>query len=537
MESNDQIIKDINNILNVNENDYIIKDNFSKIKDQINCKVPNNEENKNIVNLIIKITEKIIKVFMNYRIKDINSNIEKKVKKVKEIMKKFKDIIESIKIQKTFPNNIESDEKIKKDIIPSYRKYGKEFDNHKKEIVFKANYYLNSFKKLSELMKNLKKSLLFTIEKFEELSEKIQKDENNNKKVEEYIFQIYDTYKKIIESFKEYGNFFFEVKDAGKNLGNIFNNLHQRCIDIKQKINNYQGDLQVEEIKKFFPLLDLKMNDELNKISKDLKKDLEEFQNLKIRDARDVSGVRELSDENAVRLDLLIILDITNSMGKYLDFFKKKLKEIIEQIKNKCPLYLIYLGFIGYKDFSDLELGDEYINIDFTLNYDSVCNKIKDIDVDGGDDIPEDVAGAFKMAKEKIWGKGKKLIILITDSPCHGIDYHDLDQTKEEYKDNYPKGFYEGEENLEEYKREKIDDYVEFFAKNDISMICFQILNITERMYDTFKKIYEKEKKPELFSIEKNNLDKIIINKALKIYETEEKKLLDKLEKKYLVAN
>ena len=254
MESNDQIIKDINNILNVNENDYIIKDNFSKIKDQINCKVPNNEENKNIVNLIIKITEKIIKVFMNYRIKDINSNIEKKVKKVKEIMKKFKDIIESIKIQKTFPNNIESDEKIKKDIIPSYRKYGKEFDNHKKEIVFKANYYLNSFKKLSELMKNLKKSLLFTIEKFEELSEKIQKDENNNKKVEEYIFQIYDTYKKIIESFKEYGNFFFEVKDAGKNLGNIFNNLHQRCIDIKQKINNYQGDLQVEEIKKFFPL-------------------------------------------------------------------------------------------------------------------------------------------------------------------------------------------------------------------------------------------------------------------------------------------
>lgn len=524
MELDNKIIDDINNILNIKENDYIIKDINFQNDGQIKCSVPKKSENKKIIYAIQKIEEKIINVF-NFKI-DFNSDIIKNVKEIKDNMKEFKEIIEKIKIEKTFPNNIESNEKIKK-IISLYKKYGKELEKYKKEIVDKTNNYLDLLMKLSGLMKNLNEIIKINIRKFEDLSTKIEKEENNDKKVEEYFFQIFDSYKKIIESFKLYENFFSEVKDTEKNVvENIFNNLNPKIIYIKNEINNYQKEFP-DIIENYFPLINLKIKDDLNKISKDLKKQFQEFQKFRI------NGGLELSDQNIIRLDLLIILDITNSMGKYLSFLKNNLNKIIDQIKDKCPLYLIYLGFIGYKDFADLELGDEYIDIDFTLNYDSVFNKIKDIDEDGGDDIPEDIAGAFKMAQGKKWGEGQKLIILITDSPCHGTDYHNLDQSKEEYKDKYPAGYYEGEERSEEYERVKIDNYVKFFAKNDISMICFQILNITDKMYNIFKDIYEKEKKPELFSIEKNNIDKIIINKALEIYKKEEEKLINKLLKKY----
>ena len=133
-------------------------------------------------------------------------------------------------------------------------------------------------------------------------------------------------------------------------------------------------------------------------------------------------------------------------MGKYLKKIQKELKRVIETIKKNCPSTTIYLGFIGYKDFYDLELGDEYTDINLTRDYETVYEQIKDIEVDGGDDLPEDVAGAFQKALNKRWGNGTKLAFLITDAPCHGTKYHDLDQNNKLFKDNYPEGYYKGEE-------------------------------------------------------------------------------------------
>jgi hypothetical protein len=102
---------------------------------------------------------------------------------------------------------------------------------------------------------------------------------------------------------------------------------------------------------------------------------------------------------------------------------------------------------------------------------------------------------------------------------------------------NYPTGFYENKEDKEEneeYKREKIDNYVKYFAVNNISMICFKILNITDKMFKCFETIYKKENKSELFSIERNNLDKLIINKATEIYDKKQVELINKLKEKYL---
>ena len=250
------------------------------------------------------------------------------------------------------------------------------------------------------------------------------------------------------------------------------------------------------------------------------------FEQLKQNKYLDNLYIQDLSIDK-MKFNILFIFDITGSMGKYIESFNKNFFKIIEEIKKNCPLALFYLGFIGYKDINDLELGDEYIDIDFTVLYEEIYKKIKDIQAEGGDDIPEDVAGAFEMALKKHWNKGTNIIFLITDSPCHGLKYHDLNQKVESYKDSFPKGFYEGD--IEEYKRRNIETLVEEFVKNNFNLICLDIHENTQKMFKMFEDKYNSKNKNKLFSMPKEDLVNCIIQKVSQLYSQEEEEILKNL--------
>ena len=219
--------------------------------------------------------------------------------------------------------------------------------------------------------------------------------------------------------------------------------------------------------------------------------------------------------ENEFRADILFILDTTSSMGYFLDKFKFKFLQIIQNIRKECPEAFLLIGLIGYKDIFDKELGDEYINYDFTSNYEKLKNKIEEIEPDGGIDIPEDIPGAFELAFEKIgttWKGSTKIAILITDSPCHGVDFHDLKQDNNEQKDEYPKGDPDGKD---------IKGMIRKFVKNKISLFCLELNKMTDKMYKIFKNEYEKALPPLAnyeFSIEKDLSDFKFIKKIKKIF-------------------
>jgi hypothetical protein len=44
----------------------------------------------------------------------------------------------------------------------------------------------------------------------------------------------------------------------------------------------------------------------------------------------------------------------------------------------------------------------------------------------GGGDTPEDIPGGLKAALDMKWTASAKVIVLVTDAPCHGSKYHDL---------------------------------------------------------------------------------------------------------------
>ena len=94
--------------------------------------------------------------------------------------------------------------------------------------------------------------------------------------------------------------------------------------------------------------------------------------------------------------------------------------------KKNCAGIDIYLGFIGYKDFTDLDFGDEYVNLEFTNDYKAIKNQIEPLKAQGGGDIPKDRCGAFDLAVKKGWEGKSRFAILVTNFPCHGSKYHNF---------------------------------------------------------------------------------------------------------------
>ena len=233
--------------------------------------------------------------------------------------------------------------------------------------------------------------------------------------------------------------------------------------------------------------------------------------NSDVKEGVDKINEKNIIIKNQTRLDLLFIMDITNSMDLYLDQAKNSILNMMEEIKKNCAGIDIYLGFIGYRDFTDLDFGYEYVNLDLTTDYEAIKKEIEPLRAQGGGDIPEDLCGAFEFSTKKSWEGKSRFAILVTDSPCHGTKYHDL---KGDNVDNYSNGDKDGR---------NIEEFIKFFAENEISLFCLKINSTTDKMFGIFKEVYEKNKKPNSNSQfivgEGETLSSVVIENAVKTFQ------------------
>lgn len=276
-------------------------------------------------------------------------------------------------------------------------------------------------------------------------------------------------------------------KSLGENFLNAINDFHLPSIELPE-IN--------------FPTFDFPLLDKAKNLVQDV------FDTLKIIDTDLETNNLLISIDKRTSLDLLLIMDVTGSMGSFLTKAKDNLIDIIERIMSKYPGISINLGFIGYRDVEEYSNG-EYTDIDFTQNYTNLQEIIEDIYAyGGGTDSSEDVAGAFELALNKAWKSNARSAILVADAPCHGKNYHNnLD-------DNYPN---------EVPGRKSITDVVEELANNNINLSCMKITEYTEKMFEMFKNIYKNHKNTDfnvkdMDSSEQKFVD-FIVEYASKAYE------------------
>jgi hypothetical protein len=457
---------------------------------------------KDLLNEILIVAKKINRDLntLNSRMENLKSNVfQKGLKGLRnDKLKELKKLI-AVDIKKY---NEERD------------KFMKEFKRRNMEILSILNTYLYLLIKLIKNIKKLSETINIGFHEFNESSTVFVN--NNGIKTGKYV--ITEEYRQFALITSEIKNIFIFMEKTSKKraeeylkkLKGFDENLKTKYNEIYQKINQFRENIKYDKVK----INNLSLGfEEIAVINDDCSKLEKEMSNIHEKIKENYKDVDSLEKE--FRVDLLIILDTTSSMGYFIDKFKFQFLQIIQDIRKEIPEAIVYVGLIGYKDIFDKELGDDYLDYDFTTNYEKLKNKIEEIEPDGGIDIPEDIPGAFQLAFDKIgrtWKGNTKIAILITDSPCHGVDFHNLNQNNDEQRDEYPNGDPENRD---------IKELVRKFVKNKISLFCLELNKMTEKMYSIFKKVYEGVRPPEAkfeFSIEKDLTDYKFMEKIQKLF-------------------
>mmetsp|Transcript_28468 Transcript_28468/g.93001 ORF Transcript_28468/g.93001 Transcript_28468/m.93001 type:complete len:449 (-) Transcript_28468:75-1421(-) len=135
-------------------------------------------------------------------------------------------------------------------------------------------------------------------------------------------------------------------------------------------------------------------------------------------------------------VDLCFVMDVTGSMGSWIDVCKQSIFDIVEQAKKHWGV-AVRVAFVGYRDVPDprrfevFDFEEESGLARLRSNIAGVqaCNYTNRIDP------PEDVCGGFREALKLDWRSGTRLLIHVADAPCHGTAYHDMPQW-----DQFPQG-------------------------------------------------------------------------------------------------
>jgi len=130
-----------------------------------------------------------------------------------------------------------------------------------------------------------------------------------------------------------------------------------------------------------------------------------------------VGGLRK------VGLDLVLVVDTTESMQFVIDQVKERTASLVRSIQGMVPTSRI--GIVAYRDE-----GDDYVTrwTDLSFRTDKLLGFVSQINAAGGGDYEEAVLEAIDTAIQDLsWRKkSKKVIILIGGSPPHVEDVDEL---------------------------------------------------------------------------------------------------------------
>jgi hypothetical protein len=153
-----------------------------------------------------------------------------------------------------------------------------------------------------------------------------------------------------------------------------------------------------------------------------------------------LSHLMEIDCKNDIKnnLDVIYALDTTASMRSWIERSKKTINYISNFLYNQN--IDVRFNVIGYKDVCDrkCETHTSYCPISckeskwvqisgFTKYPNEIITFLKSVSASGGGDCPEDLFGALQIVSTQPWRENaKKVVIVISDAPPHGVDFSDL---------------------------------------------------------------------------------------------------------------
>ena len=369
------------------------------------------------------------------------------------------------------------------------------FFNYTKEV---SEYLTTSIKRVYNSVESLNNKIISGISEYNKILETMVKENVHQslKLIKDSFISIKNDMNNLkiefTENNKEKAIFMEEMKkfdSFNKDHSDIITNINNLINEIEKSDNIKMANISVSS---FTELVE-------NSINKTFKK----VDNVNNMADTVINNILEIVNvEISTSLDLLFIMDITGSMGSYLEKTKSNILAIINGIITECPGIDINLGFIGYRDYYE-----SYIDIDFTQDHAKLKSIISSVHASGGGDYPEDVAFALELALKKTWTSNARFAVFVADAPGHGTKYGG---DNDEYKGKP--------------ERRLIEEMIAEMAEENISLFCLRISSGTDTMYKIFEDIYNDRKSDNtMFLIVDNNLNSIpfydvVVNNAISVY-------------------
>ncbi|KJA21812.1 hypothetical protein HYPSUDRAFT_187028 [Hypholoma sublateritium FD-334 SS-4] len=129
-------------------------------------------------------------------------------------------------------------------------------------------------------------------------------------------------------------------------------------------------------------------------------------------------------DSDQERVDLVFVQDTTGSQKKYIEAATKAIRTVCGKISHTAniPEGNIRFGLIAFRDHPPQELSYVTKEFGFTSNIMYMEGNLRSLKASGGGDGPEAQTAALAKALDMPWDeRSAKIVVLITDSPPHGV--------------------------------------------------------------------------------------------------------------------
>ena len=415
----------------------------------------------------------------------------KKQFKNKDVLSKFKQLLDELKA--TFDKYnpaLDNFNNVTNDLFTTVSQSGTSFSNFIEEKM------LEKIKQIPGILNEGIAIIPETCKNINKFNQEIKKKQGDTQKEREDKYD--EILTKALNMTRKVDN---QVFNSNKSIENDFKTLEQKVSSVKNDIegkgdsyNNYVKTLKdegkkiidiVNEIRKLFDLgpVNLKFDDKdiefpFYEYAKRLNKGFEKIEEIKVEVQKPMKLVMVVlgNQINTVTLDLLFIMDITESMQDLLDETRDSIKYILDKIKRDSPGIDVRFAYEGYRDFADLKEGQKYYTIDFETDLDLFKSKLDGIKAIGGGDDAEDVAGGLNSGLNMNWRSNARYAILIADAPAHGNQYH-TQEVQDDYGSGDPNGLV-------------LEELMEKYVDNNINLCLTKIDEYTDIMFDKMIKAY-----------------------------------------------
>ena len=434
----------------------------------------------------------------------------KKNFKNEEVLAKFRQLLEELKAAfEKYNPALNSFNEVTNNLFDTVSQSGNSFSNFIEEKM------LAKIKQIPGILNEGISAIPQTSKSINKFNEEIKKKEGDTQKEREDKYD--EILIKVLNMTRKVDN---QVFNSSKSIENDFKTLEEKVSNVKKDIedkgnsyNEYVKILKdegkkiidiVNEIRKLFDKgpVSIKFDDKdiefpFYEYAKRLNKGFEKIEEIKEEVQKPMKLVMVvLGDQiNTVTLDLLFIMDITESMQDLLDETRDSIKYILDKIKRDSPGIDVRFAYEGYRDFADLKEGQKYYTIDFETDLDLFKSKLDEIKAIGGGDDAEDVAGGLNAGLNMNWRSNARYAILIADAPGHGNQYHDA-EVQDDYGNGDPNGLV-------------LEELMEKYVDNNINLCLTKIDEYTDIMFDRMMQAYKarSEKSQDKPKIEVINYD------------------------------